>query len=83
MESHTGLKKYSNDGSRQQSNTPTADALLKSHVETNVKKMLTMKCQQSQKYYGKTAHQFPALREGDVVRVKSNPGSKTSKWRRG
>ena len=48
-----------------------------------MKEMLTMKCQQSQKYYGKTAQQLLALREGDEVRVKPNPGSKTSKWRRG
>ena len=48
-----------------------------------MKEMLTMKCQQSQKYYGKTAQQLLALREDDEVRVKPNPGSKTSKWRRG
>ena len=52
----------------------TADALLKLHV----KEMLTMKHQGSQKYYDKTAHELPALREDDVVRVKLNPGEKTS-----
>ena len=62
---------------------PTADVLLKPHVETNVKEMLTMKDQRSQKYYDKTAHELPALKEGNVVRVKPNPGDKTLKWRRG
>ena len=62
---------------------PTADALLKSHVETSVKEMLTMKHQRSQKYYEKTAHELPALREVDVVRMKPNPRDKTSKWCRG
>ena len=61
----------------------TADALLKSHVETNVKEMLTVKRQQSQKYYDKTALELLALGEGDEVRVMSNPRDKTSKWRRG
>ena len=56
---------------------PTADALLKPHVETNVKEMLTMKHQQSPKYYNKTVHELPTLREGDVVRVKPNLGEKT------
>ena len=64
---------------RTKTQLPTADALLKPHVETNVKEMLTMKRQQSQKYYDETAHELPALRECDVVRVKSNPGDKTSK----
>ena len=39
---------------RTKTKLPTVDALLKSHVDTNVKKMLTMKQQQSQKYYNKT-----------------------------
>ena len=62
---------------RTKTQLPTADALLKPRV--NVKEMLTMKRQRSQKYYDKTAHELPALREGDVVRVKPNPGDKTSK----
>ena len=57
----------------------TADAILKPHVETNVKETLTMKRQRSQKYYDKTAHELLALREGDVVRVKPNLREKTSK----
>ena len=66
------------------SQLPTADALLKTNVkETNVKEMLTMKHQRSQKYYGKTAHELSALTEGDIVRVKPNPEDKTSKWGRG
>ena len=60
---------------RTKTQLPTADALIKPHV----KEMLTMKRQGSQKYYDKTAHELPALREGDVVRVKLNPGDKTSK----
>ena len=60
---------------RTKTQLPTADALIKPYV----KEMLTMKRQGSQKYYDKTAHEQPALREGDVVRVKLNPGDKTSK----
>ena len=41
--------------------------------------MLTLKCQWSQKYHYKTAHELPALKEGNVVRVKPNPGHNTSK----
>lgn len=41
--------------SRTKTQLPTVDALLKPRVETNVKKMLTMKQQQSQKYCNKTA----------------------------
>ena len=52
-------------------------------METNVKEKLTMKCQRSQKYYNKTVHELPALKEGDVVRVKPNLGDKTSKWQHG
>ena len=68
---------------RTKTQLPTADALLKPHVATNVKEMPTMKGQQSQKYYNKTALELPALREGDVLRVKPNPEDKASKWRRG
>ena len=59
---------------------PTPDALLKHLMKINVKEMLTMKCQRSQKYYDKTAHGLPDLTESDVLRVKRNPGDKTSKW---
>ena len=38
-----------------------------------------MKHQRSQKYLDKTAHELPALKTDDVVRVKRNPGGKTSK----
>ena len=55
---------------------PTADALLKPHMETNLKEMLTMKRQLSQKYYDKKAHKVPALREGDVIKLMPNPGDK-------
>ena len=48
---------------RTKTQLPTADALLKPHVETNVKEMLPMKGQQSQKKYDKTAHELPAQRE--------------------
>ena len=68
---------------RTKTQIPTADVLLKPHVETNAKEILTMKPQQSQKYYNKTQHELPALREGDVVRVKPNSRDKTSKWRCG
>ena len=64
---------------RTKTQLPTADALLKPRVETSVKKMLTMKCQRSQNYYDQIAHELPTLREGDVVRVKPNPGDKNSK----
>ena len=69
--------------SRKKTQLQTVDALLKPHVEINVKEMRKMKCQRSQKYYNKTAHELSALREGDVVRMKPNPGEKTSKWHRG
>ena len=29
---------------------------------------------------GQQSHELPALRKGDAVRVKPNPGDKTSKW---
>ena len=62
---------------------PTADALLKPHMETNLKEMLTMKRQLSQKYYDKKAHKVPALREGDVIKLMPNPGDKNPKCCRG
>ena len=68
---------------RKKTQLPTADVLLQPNVEINVKEMLKMKCQRSQKYYNKTRHELPALREDDVVRVKPNLGEKTSKWRCG
>ena len=67
---------------RTKTQLPTAEAFLKPHVETNVKDMLTMKRQRSQMYRDKRAQELPALKEGEVVRVKPNPGDKTSKWRR-
>ena len=48
-------------------------------MDTNLKEMLTMMHQRSNKYYEKAAHELAALREGDVVRVKPNPTGKTSK----
>ena len=62
---------------------PTADALLKPHMETNLKEMLTMKRQLLQKYYDKKAHKVPALRDGDVIKLMPNPGDKNPKWRLG
>ena len=67
---------------RTKTQLPTVAALLKPHVETNKKEILTMKLQRSQKYYDRTTYELPALREGDVVRAKPNLGSKSSKWRR-
>ena len=63
---------------RTKTQLPTADALLKPLVKTNVKEMLTKKRKRSQKYYDRTAHVLQALREDDVVRVKPKPGEKTS-----
>ena len=50
---------------RTKTQLPVADALLKPRVENNVKEILKMKCQGSQKYYNKTAHELQSLREGE------------------
>ena len=42
-----------------------------------------MKRQRSQKYYDKTAHELPALRDSDIVTLKPNPADNSSKWRCG
>ena len=52
---------------RTKTQLPTADDLLKPHVETNVKVMLTMKRQRSQKYYDKTKQHMNCQLWGKVM----------------
>ena len=59
--------------SRRKAELTTADALLKPHVETSMKEVLTMKHHRSQQQ----------MRESDVVGVKQKLGDKASKQRCG